>query len=214
MQAADGNQYGPAVTSTFAAWIAEGRVQPESYLWREGWPDWRTAADAWAELPAPLPGATAATPERSSAIDRYARRKKQSSAAKALAALVLLALTLCLGGVLAYVLLQQNDDPPPADAPLPPVPGTMPDPAQAPPADAGGGGIDNQSEPPDGADVGDEPVDDPFDSDLFKPENDPFAEPAMEMRENSAERPRPRTFGGAGLVAASFNPTPERQPHA
>ncbi len=38
-----GGQFGPAPGSVLRNWMAEGRVTEESYIWREGWPEWRKA---------------------------------------------------------------------------------------------------------------------------------------------------------------------------
>jgi hypothetical protein len=50
-----GDQSGPLEGNDLAKWIGDGRVTAETYLWRVGWPDWRTAGDASHELPVSLP---------------------------------------------------------------------------------------------------------------------------------------------------------------
>lgn len=52
-----GGQYGPASTDELREWIAQGRVAATALLWRDGWPQWRDAADALPELSGQLPGA-------------------------------------------------------------------------------------------------------------------------------------------------------------
>jgi hypothetical protein len=47
---ATGNQYGPAAGDVFREWIAEGRVTPESLVWREGWDEWQTASVVFPQL--------------------------------------------------------------------------------------------------------------------------------------------------------------------
>jgi hypothetical protein len=42
-----GEQYGPVQGAAMRSWVAEGRVTNESYVWREGWPDWRPARDVF-----------------------------------------------------------------------------------------------------------------------------------------------------------------------
>jgi len=42
-----GGQYGPADREVMRAWLAEGRVTPDSQVWREGWRDWKEAADVF-----------------------------------------------------------------------------------------------------------------------------------------------------------------------
>ena len=51
-----GGQYGPAPTSLLEQWISEGRVAASSLIWRDGWPQWRSATEAFPELAAQLPG--------------------------------------------------------------------------------------------------------------------------------------------------------------
>jgi hypothetical protein len=51
-----GNQYGPASTELLRQWIDEDRVAATALLWRDGWPQWRAAAEALPELADSLPG--------------------------------------------------------------------------------------------------------------------------------------------------------------
>ena len=48
-----GGQYGPARGDIMRKWMGEGRVSPDSLVWREGWDDWRTAAEAFPSLGGP-----------------------------------------------------------------------------------------------------------------------------------------------------------------
>ncbi len=50
-----GGQYGPASSEILKQWIDEGRVAATSLLWRDGWPQWRDAADVLPEMAARLP---------------------------------------------------------------------------------------------------------------------------------------------------------------
>ncbi|HEY2840774.1 MAG TPA: DUF4339 domain-containing protein [Pirellulales bacterium] len=43
-------KYGPAQGDLMRSWIREGRVSGDSLVWREGWPQWRVAAQAFPEL--------------------------------------------------------------------------------------------------------------------------------------------------------------------
>ncbi len=45
-----GGQYGPAPGQTMRAWVEEGRVPPDSLVWREGWRDWQQASATFAQL--------------------------------------------------------------------------------------------------------------------------------------------------------------------
>ncbi|MFM9069633.1 MAG: DUF4339 domain-containing protein [Planctomycetota bacterium] len=58
-----GGQYGPARTDVMKRWISEGRVTSDSYVWREGWPDWRMAVTA-------IPGFRTTTSSGSLGLDR------------------------------------------------------------------------------------------------------------------------------------------------
>jgi len=44
-----GGQYGPASSKVMQAWLAEGRITPDSQVWREGWKDWRQAIEVFPE---------------------------------------------------------------------------------------------------------------------------------------------------------------------
>ena len=50
-----GGQYGPASGEMLREWIDEGRVSTTSLLWRDGWPQWREATEAFPELAESLP---------------------------------------------------------------------------------------------------------------------------------------------------------------
>ncbi len=64
-------KYGPAAGDMMRNWVAEGRVPADSLVWREGWPQWRPAAEVFPQLrqallpqaPATMVGATPAAPE-------------------------------------------------------------------------------------------------------------------------------------------------------
>ncbi len=59
-----GGQFGPATGEVMQGWLQEGRVGPDSLVWREGWEDWQVASNIFpqwtAESPpadlSPLPG--------------------------------------------------------------------------------------------------------------------------------------------------------------
>lgn len=60
MQTTDGQQFGPATEAQFSEWIAAGRVGADSYVWREGWTEWKVARLAADLLPKPLAAAPVA----------------------------------------------------------------------------------------------------------------------------------------------------------
>lgn len=57
-----GGQFGPANDELFKSWITEGRVTEETFVWREGWAEWKLAREVGDALPIPLPFVVASTP--------------------------------------------------------------------------------------------------------------------------------------------------------
>jgi len=53
VRAPSGGEYGPAPADLMRRWLTEGRVGPDSMVWREGWTDWRAAGPLFASLTAP-----------------------------------------------------------------------------------------------------------------------------------------------------------------
>ncbi|HBJ36268.1 MAG TPA: hypothetical protein DDZ51_16260 [Planctomycetaceae bacterium] len=45
-----GGQYGPASGEVLRSWIAENRVTASTLIWRDGWPQWRSARETLPEL--------------------------------------------------------------------------------------------------------------------------------------------------------------------
>jgi hypothetical protein len=76
-----GGQFGPAPGKVLREWIAAGRVTPESYVWREGWPEWQRAWAVFGDLASAAPVATISTPAivtqatRPGTNELYRRRK-------------------------------------------------------------------------------------------------------------------------------------------
>lgn len=110
-----GGQYGPARGEIMRKWLGEGRVSPDSLVWREGWSDWRTAAEAFPSLGAlvtpPMPAPVSPAAYAASSTPAYAagpiRAKRRNSTAMAISVVVVLGL-LCLAlfGTLIAVLLR------------------------------------------------------------------------------------------------------------
>ncbi len=109
-----GGQYGPARGDVMRKWLGEGRVSPDSLVWREGWEDWRAAADAFPSLGAavtpPMPSpvtpasyAAAATPTHSTAAYRPKRRNSTALAVTIVALLGLMCLALFVTLVLVLL---------------------------------------------------------------------------------------------------------------
>lgn len=51
---ASGEQYGPAQGMMFWQWVQEGRVPEDSHVWKQGWPEWKSAKD-WLTKKEPAP---------------------------------------------------------------------------------------------------------------------------------------------------------------
>lgn len=47
---ASGGQFGPATNEIMRAWLKEGRIGPDSLVWREGWRDWKEASDTFPQF--------------------------------------------------------------------------------------------------------------------------------------------------------------------
>lgn len=56
---ASGGQFGPASDEIFTQWIAEGRVSADSWVWRNGWADWKAGGEAIREFNSRPPAASA-----------------------------------------------------------------------------------------------------------------------------------------------------------
>ncbi|MGI8978824.1 MAG: DUF4339 domain-containing protein [Pirellulaceae bacterium] len=115
-----GGQYGPARGDIMRKWVSEGRVSGDSLVWREGFPEWKTAgqlfpslagvgAPATAAGPPPPPAETADVPKVTRALRKlnaYEARKSKGTG-MAIAILVILGI-ICVALVigLAVVLSQ------------------------------------------------------------------------------------------------------------
>lgn len=65
-----GGQYGPAKSDVMRQWIDEGRVTPDSLVWREGWSDWQSARMLFPSLSAgSVTTASIGTPSMQTATD-------------------------------------------------------------------------------------------------------------------------------------------------
>jgi hypothetical protein len=51
---ASGEQYGPAQGLMFWQWVQEGRVPEDSHVWKQGWPEWKSARE-WLARKEPSP---------------------------------------------------------------------------------------------------------------------------------------------------------------
>ncbi len=113
-----GGQYGPADGDIMRRWLNEGRVSADSLVWREGWPDWKTAGPLFPSLSGSAPAtastaaapATAATPASAGPIvtdtpstsKSSIRGRRRSSNSLAVASIVVLSVLVL---VLAVILI-------------------------------------------------------------------------------------------------------------
>lgn len=117
-----GGQFGPAAGDVMQRWLAEGRVSPDTLVWREGWPEWLLAGPLFPQLSAPAAeaanGPATADPDtgpvsivvpesprgRTTRSTTPARRKPESRSKSAVALVVtLLSMVLVLLIVLVLV---------------------------------------------------------------------------------------------------------------
>ena len=103
-----GGQFGPARGHIMRQWMSEGRVTPDSMVWKEGWADWQDASDIFPELG----GTKVSKPAvgiangASASGKPYQPRRKQGN--KTLAVGIVISLTLVsivLLGILFFVLV-------------------------------------------------------------------------------------------------------------
>ena len=107
-----GGQYGPARGDVMRKWMGEGRVSPDSLVWREGWDDWRTAADTFPSLGAmvtpPMPAPVTPASYAASATPAYSagpvRAKRRNSTTVAITIVAVLGL-MCLGLFVTLILV-------------------------------------------------------------------------------------------------------------
>jgi hypothetical protein len=100
VRAPNGGQYGPAAADVMRGWLEEGRVSPDSLVWREGWRDWQPGAQVFAQLGGgpfePELGAIADGNATSANRNPGASRRPSRSRSTALNALILAVLVLAV----------------------------------------------------------------------------------------------------------------------
>jgi hypothetical protein len=105
-----GGQFGPAPADLMRNWIAEGRVSPDSLVWREGWRDWQEAGQVFPQLTSspPFPSPAGGTSESAKPSPR---KKTTSNQNVWLLVLLVLAVAVLLG-VFLYVAFWMPGAPP------------------------------------------------------------------------------------------------------
>ncbi len=109
VQLPSGERFGPALAPEMQAWLGQGRVPVNALVWRQGWPDWRTASTVFiglpATAPAAAPGATVIATDESVPLStasvrrRMARRFERSLTSVIVLAVVVVALAAVLVAV-------------------------------------------------------------------------------------------------------------------
>jgi len=110
---ASGGQFGPATGEIMRTWIKEGRIGPDSLVWREGWRDWQQAGATFPQLNPNGPSLEGLIPGGSAASLPAARRsyslgRRRSRGANLGLLIVLLVAVLLLLIVLFLVLRYQS----------------------------------------------------------------------------------------------------------
>ncbi len=110
VQPPDSERSGPATAATLRTWIDEGRVTEDCLLWREGWPEWRSAACLVGPSPTttlPLDSSGPAPIEaQGNVLPKVTRRRRWSNRGVALLILATMIGMLVVAGI--FVLLQNN----------------------------------------------------------------------------------------------------------
>ena len=94
-----GGQFGPATTDVFRDWLAEGRLSPDSLVWREGWSEWKEAKEVFGQLSfgQTIPGIESIEPEPiASLVHGHAPKSHVPSKKMQLMAFGVLALTVLI----------------------------------------------------------------------------------------------------------------------
>lgn len=99
-----GGQYGPAAPEVVRTWIAENRITPDTYVWREGWRDWQLARDVFPEV---LAKALPEVPVEDQPERRLIRRSVRSSWAQ-YAIVAFAAIVICVLGGLVWLFVSRS----------------------------------------------------------------------------------------------------------
>ncbi len=107
---ASGGQFGPATGEVMRAWIDEGRVAPDSLVWREGWRDWEPAADVFLQFRAAENSTPAGAIQTSGSVAATMRRgrtrsRRKSNHSQAMLIIGLVFVVIVLSIVFVWVLM-------------------------------------------------------------------------------------------------------------
>lgn len=100
-----GGQFGPATGDIMRQWLQEGRITPDTLVWREGWRDWREARGVFSSFGgAEFPSPESIFPAGASIL---ARRSPRPSKRLSLRILAILAITAIAAiAILAFFLVR------------------------------------------------------------------------------------------------------------
>ncbi|MCA9192219.1 MAG: DUF4339 domain-containing protein [Planctomycetales bacterium] len=111
----DGNQYGPASSAIFTQWLHENRILSTSLIWRDDWPEWKTAQSVLPDsfsspstgIPSPLATTSSVSPA-SPIQTRHAIRKLKQKRNYTILLTTLIVVAVVLVIALAVVLSTQQ----------------------------------------------------------------------------------------------------------
>jgi len=115
-----GGQFGPATPDVMRSWIDQGRVSPDSLVWREGWRDWQEAGEVFPQLGAgeqaspfrQFEQAPATPSQPGSPATQRVRSRRQSQTVQMVIVIVLVFAVMVLFGVFLWVLTRGDEAPP------------------------------------------------------------------------------------------------------
>jgi len=115
-----GGQFGPAAPDIMRSWIEQGRVSPDSLVWREGWRDWQEAGGVFPQLGAgqqaspfrQFEHALAPAEQTASPTAQRVRSRRQSQTVQMAIVVALVLAVIVLFGVFLWVLIREDKAPP------------------------------------------------------------------------------------------------------
>lgn len=110
---ASGGQFGPATNEIMRAWLKEGRIGPDSLVWREGWRDWKEASATFPQFstdPGNLAGILASTEPvpLHPATSHHSPTRRRMDGAGILLVCVLFVVVIVLVAVLCWFLMRES----------------------------------------------------------------------------------------------------------
>jgi len=149
-----GGQYGPAGPDVMRQWLAENRIAGDSLVWREGWRDWKTAAEVFPQLnPAaqisPFGALGVETSRGASGASTRVVLPRRSNNTLQLVLVIVLAIAVIVLGIVFYLVLTSDGGKPASGEGTKP-PATAPSGTSRPPAAAPSGSTKPPASTPSG----------------------------------------------------------------